>query len=289
MKKIGNRSISIFALVLVLCLTGCAKTNTSSSDNNKKFSNPDTYVSGQLNTNPEDSERQGSILTKEDEALINELLGSLTKPSEEVIPEVEVLPDTNITSSGSGDASYSDVIDDSTLGTADNSIQIGDYVFENVPEGVIIPDDIFEQEGPCILLDPENAVFEEIPNEDYEAQVRLTNDLINLDNDSEYSFYDDNLSKSDIYSMHRFFVDHLEYLSQHTTSEEIVRELNNLYILSQTPSCMPEEAWQFYFGTLDSLKPCMYAAFYDTYYDLANFIHEEALKKSVTLKLVQEN
>lgn len=277
MKKIGRQSISIFALALVVLMTGCSKDYDDKAYSSK---GTDVNYSDSMNTNPEDDKRLESYIADSSTIYTEELDDTFS-----VIPEVT----NDVTPNGS--TNYSDVV---------YSVDNSDSLLEDVSDDVTynydisdfeeIPDELYDFEGPCVLLDPENAHFEEIPNDDYDNQVNLVRDLVSLDEvDTTFSFFDDYHNKDDLATTYSIYVKQLEYLVSHTTPEEIVRELNNLFILSQTPSCMADEAWEFYFGTLDKLKNHPYDAFYEVYIDLANFVHDVALKNNVSLKLVQEN
>lgn len=282
MRKIGRQSISIFALVLVVLLTGCAKTqDVSAKDKTNGNHEPGTYYSDSAKTNPEDDKRL--------ESLFDDVVTEKTEVTEDavsVVPEVtqSVTPNSSV---GNTDVTDNIEYSDSLLGyVSDDTTSVDDQTFYYDE----LPDEFYDFEGPCILLDPENAHFEEIPNEDYDNQVNLVRDLVSLDEvDTPFSFFDDTHNKIDLATMYSNYVSHLEYLVTHTTPEEIVRELNNLFVLSQTPSCMPEEAWEFYFGALDKLKNHPHDAFYEVYIDLANFVNQMAIKNNVTLRLIQDN
>lgn len=282
MIKIGRQSISIFALVLVIMLTGCAKTqDVNAKDKTSNKHEPGTYYSDSAKTNPEDDKRLESLFDAEVTGKTD-----IADDAVSVVPEVTQSVTPN---SSTGNTVVTDDIEcsDSLLGyVSDDTVSADDETFYYDE----LPEEFYDFEGPCILLDPENAHFEEIPNEDYENQVNLVNDLVSLDEvDTPFSFFDDTHNKKDLATIYSNYVIQLEYLVKHTTPEEIVRELNNLFVLSQTPSCMPEEAWEFYFGALDKLKNHPYDAFYEVYIDLANFVNQMAIKNNVTLKLIQEN
>ena len=51
---------------------------------------------------------------------------------------------------------------------------------------------------------------------------------------------------------------------------DIVRELNNLYVLSQVPSCVPENYWNFMFAHLT--KTMQGYSLYEEYIGLSTFI-----------------
>ena len=57
------------------------------------------------------------------------------------------------------------------------------------------------------------------------------------------------------------------------TPDKIVWEFNNLYVLSQTPSCMPIEAWVHYFGLMDSAMTEEEYSLYEKYIETINFVH----------------
>ena len=95
-------------------------------------------------------------------------------------------------------------------------------------------------EGPCVAT--QDTKLEHCENENYENQVAFCNDLMTIINceNKDFEFF-----KSDD-EAYQFFNDHLiesyylYYLNKKVDIPDIVRELNNLYVLSQVPSCVPE-------------------------------------------------
>lgn len=204
--------------------------------------------------------------------------------------------DKTSSSNYESETSYSEVLDDTTeYFTSSTEVKnevTSEPQSESIPSSeTITSTDVTSNESycddePCYLYGPDNTDIKEIPNDNFDAQVCLVNDLNSLDNiDTPYTFFDDSYSKEEIYDTYKKYVEHIKRLEQSTTTEDIVEELNNLYILSQTPSCVPDEVWEFYFGDLDALKVDHPESFYEEYFELADFIHQKALKNEQTLKL----
>jgi hypothetical protein len=131
-----------------------------------------------------------------------------------------------------------------------------------------------------------NVVFGEIPNDNYDEQVRLVTDLGNLDTDNQtYLFFSENVTKEELYSLYGPHIEVINLLKNHGgTPDKIVWEFNNLYVLSQTPSCMPIEAWVHYFGLMDSAMTEEEYSLYEKYIETINFVHNKALSNSLTLE-----
>ena len=138
-------------------------------------------------------------------------------------------------------------------------------------------------EGPCVAT--QDTKLEHCENENYENQVAFCNDLMTIINceNKDFEFF-----KSDD-EAYQFFNDHLiesyylYYLNKKVDIPDIVRELNNLYVLSQVPSCVPENYWNFMFANLT--KTMQGYSLYEEYIGLSTFIHENSLNKDSKLTL----
>ena len=138
-------------------------------------------------------------------------------------------------------------------------------------------------DGPSIAI--QDTKLEHCENENYENQVAFCNDLMTIINceNKDFEFF-----KSDD-EAYQFFNDHLiesyylYYLNKKVDIPDIVRELNNLYVLSQVPSCVPENYWNFMFAHLT--KTMQGYSLYEEYIGLSTFIHENSLNKDAKLTL----
>lgn len=138
-------------------------------------------------------------------------------------------------------------------------------------------------EGPCVAI--KDTKLEHCENENYDNQVAFCNDLMTIINceNKDFEFF-----KSDD-EAYQFFNDHLiesyylYYLNKKVDIPDIVRELNNLYVLSQVPSCVPENYWNFMFANLT--KTMQGYSLYEEYIGLSTFIHENSLNKDSKLTL----
>ena len=138
-------------------------------------------------------------------------------------------------------------------------------------------------EGPCVAT--QDTKLEHCENENYDNQVAFCNDLMTIINceNKDFEFF-----KSDD-EAYQFFNDHLiesyylHYLNKKVDIPDIVRELNNLYVLSQVPSCVPENYWNFMFAHLT--KTMQGYSLYEEYIGLSTFIHENSLNKDSKLTL----
>lgn len=145
-----------------------------------------------------------------------------------------------------------------------------------------------EFDGPSFMIGEPN--FEKVENEDFDAQVNFCNDIININN-AEYAlkFFAVRYDRDKFYLEHTELCNQLSFLIANSSVDKIVEELNNLYVMSQTPSCLPDPAWEFYFGTLDSLKELETDGLYDTYISLAELVHNSSIRKHKELKLTITN
>lgn len=138
-------------------------------------------------------------------------------------------------------------------------------------------------DGPCVVI--QDTKLEHCENENYENQVAFCNDLMTIINCENKAF---EFFKSDE-EAYQFFNDHLiesyylYYLNKKVDIPDIVRELNNLYVLSQVPSCVPENYWNFMFANLT--KTMQGYSLYEEYIGLSTFIHENSLNKDSKLTL----
>ena len=138
-------------------------------------------------------------------------------------------------------------------------------------------------EGPCVAT--QDTKLEHCENENYDNQVAFCNDLMTIINRKNKNF---EFFKSDD-EAYQFFNDHLiesyylYYLNKKVDIPDIVRELNNLYVLSQVASCVPENYWNFMFAHLT--KTMQGYSLYEEYIGLSTFIHENSLNKDSKLTL----
>ena len=138
-------------------------------------------------------------------------------------------------------------------------------------------------DGPCVVI--QDTKLEHCENENYDNQVAFCNDLMTIINCENKAF---EFFKSDE-EAYQFFNDHLiesyylYYLNKKVDIPDIVRELNNLYVLSQVPSCVPENYWNFMFANLT--KTMQGYSLYEEYIGLSTFIHENSLNKDSKLTL----
>lgn len=130
-----------------------------------------------------------------------------------------------------------------------------------------------------------NQNYEHCENENFDNQVAFCNDILGIltDENVDYQYFESDEEAYGYYDEHHMEAFGLFYLNKNTSVEDIVTELNNLYILSQAPSCLPEDWWNFFFK--DLIKNSKTNSLYDEYIDMADFVHEGALLKDKNLVL----
>lgn len=138
-------------------------------------------------------------------------------------------------------------------------------------------------DGPSITI--HDVELEHCENENYENQVAFCNDLMSMVNceNKEFEFFRSDEEAYQFYSDHFIESYYLYYLNKKVDIPDIVNELNNLYVLSQVPSCIPENYWNFMFAHLT--KTMQGYSLYEEYIDLATFIHDNSLNKDLKLAL----
>ena len=138
-------------------------------------------------------------------------------------------------------------------------------------------------DGPCVVI--QDTKLEHCENENYDNQVAFCNDLmaiINCEN-NDFEFFKSDDEAYQFFNEHLIESYYLYYLNKKVDIPDIVRELNNLYVLSQVPSCVPENYWNFMFANLT--KTMQGYSLYEEYIDLSTFIHENSLNKDSKLTL----
>lgn len=267
MKNYGAGLIRLLSIVLaVSTLAGCS---SQSKDEKKEIFNDVPSIS----ISDEDVTKRPIVTDK---------IVSIPTPTPTVDEVVDV---QEVVSSTPEVTVETPVIDETKTNVTleDVIIYNGDLTEEEIEQKL---EEYADMEGPCILIDPENVVFGEIPNDNYDEQVRLVTDLGNLDTDNQtYLFFSENVTKEELYSLYGPHIEVINLLKNHGgTPDKIVWEFNNLYVLSQTPSCMPIEAWVHYFGLMDSAMTEEEYSLYEKYIETINFVHNKALSNSLTLE-----
>ena len=138
-------------------------------------------------------------------------------------------------------------------------------------------------DGPCVVI--QDTKLEHCENENYENQIAFCNDLmaiINCEN-KDFEFFKSDDEAYQFFNEHLIESYYLYYLNKKVDIPDIVRELNNLYVLSQVPSCVPENYWNFMFANLT--KTMQGYSLYEEYIGLSTFIHENSLNKDSKLTL----
>lgn len=138
-------------------------------------------------------------------------------------------------------------------------------------------------DGPCVVI--QDTKLEHCENENYENQIAFCNDLmaiINCENKG-FEFFKSDDEAYQFFNEHLIESYYLYYLNKKVDIPDIVRELNNLYVLSQVPSCVPENYWNFMFANLT--KTMQGYSLYEEYIGLSTFIHENSLNKDSKLTL----
>lgn len=140
-----------------------------------------------------------------------------------------------------------------------------------------------QDDKPCIIVGkPE---FEHCENENYDNQVAFCNDLMTMlkGENKDFEYFKSNEDAYQFYNDHMLESYYLYYLNKKVDMSDIVTELNNLYVLSQVPSCVPDEYWDFMFAHLT--KAMQGNSLYEEYIDLSTFIHDNSLSKDIKLTL----
>ena len=138
-------------------------------------------------------------------------------------------------------------------------------------------------EGPCVAI--KDTKLEHCENENYDNQVAFCNDLMTIINceNKDFEFFKSDDEAYQFFNEHLIESYYLYYLNKKVDIPDIVRELNNLYVLSQVPSCVPENYWNFMFANLTNTMQGY--SLYEEYIDLSTFIHENSLNKDSKLTL----
>lgn len=138
-------------------------------------------------------------------------------------------------------------------------------------------------DGPCVVI--QDTKLEHCENENYDNQVAFCNDLMTIINceNKAFEFFKNDEEAYQFFNDHLIESYYLYYLNKKVDIPDIVRELNNLYVLSQVPSCVPENYWNFMFANLT--KTMQGYSLYEEYIDLSTFIHENSLNKDSKLTL----
>lgn len=136
---------------------------------------------------------------------------------------------------------------------------------------------------PCVSIG--EAKLEHCENENYESQVAFCNDLMTMlkGENKDFEYFKSNEEAYQFYSEHLLESYYLYYLNKQVDIPNIVTELNNLYVLSAVPSCVPEDYWNFMFAHLT--KTMQGNSLYEEYIDLSTFIHDNSLSKDTKLVL----
>lgn len=130
-----------------------------------------------------------------------------------------------------------------------------------------------------------NSNFEHCENENYLNQVAFCNDIMTMlkGENKDFEYFKSDEEAYSFYSEHLLESYYLYYLNRNVSINDIVTELNNLYVLSQTPSCVPDDYWNFMFAHLT--KTMQGNSLYEEYIDLSIFIHDNSLEKDSKLVL----
>lgn len=131
----------------------------------------------------------------------------------------------------------------------------------------------------------EDSKLEHCENENYDNQVAFCNDLMTMlkGENKDFEYFKSDEDAYQFYSDHLLESYYLYYLNRKVDMPDIVTELNNLYVLSQVPSCVDEEYWNFIFAHLT--KTMQGNSLYEEYIDLSTFIHDNSLSKDMKLTL----
>lgn len=174
-------------------------------------------------------------------------------------------------SSVSPSSSYSDVVldnhDDVTIEELVDTIEV-----DNQKD--------VDAEAP---VETKEAKLEHCENENYDNQVAFCNDLMTMlkGENKDFEYFKSDEDAYQFYSDHLLESYYLYYLNRKVDMPDIVTELNNLYVLSQVPSCVDEEYWNFMFAHLT--KTMQGNSLYEEYIDLSTFIHDNSLSKDMKL------
>lgn len=136
-----------------------------------------------------------------------------------------------------------------------------------------------------LSVETKEAKLEHCENENYDNQVAFCNDLMTMlkGENKDFEFFKSDEDAYQFYSDHLLESYYLYYLNRKVDMPDIVTELNNLYVLSQVPSCVDEEYWNFMFAHLT--KTMQGNSLYEEYIDLSTFIHDNSLSKDMKLTL----
>lgn len=263
MKKNHVTPISVFALLSAIMLSGCGEIDKNIE---KKGSDVPAGIVAEYNLpSREDNEITAvtfDVAEQEKPTIDEKIIESVPINDAEHVEE-HILVECNII-----------VID---------GIQYIEAIYSNGDRFLID----YDQDSPCILIDPYHEGFKDIENEYYDLQMNLCKDLTTIGNfkNDELVFFDNTSDRNELYVRYKSFCDHIVKLSDKLTADEIITELNNLYVLSQNPTCLPEEAWDYYFGKLASQINLMESSLYDEYFELCDFFHNSAVNKTNTMVL----
>lgn len=181
-------------------------------------------------------------------------------------------------SSVSHSSSYSDTILDNH-----DDVTIEDLVDTIEVDSQKDVDADTEVETPSVAT--EDSKLEHCENENYDNQVAFCNDLMTMlkGENKDFEYFKSDEDAYQFYSDHLLESYYLYYLNRKVDMPDIVTELNNLYVLSQVPSCVDEEYWNFIFAHLT--KTMQGNSLYEEYIDLSTFIHDNSLSKDMKLTL----
>lgn len=134
-----------------------------------------------------------------------------------------------------------------------------------------------------LSIETKEAKLEHCENENYDNQVAFCNDLMTMlkGENKDFEYFKSDEDAYQFYSDHLLESYYLYYLNRKVDMPDIVTELNNLYVLSQVPSCVDEEYWNFMFAHLT--KTMQGNSLYEEYIDLSTFIHDNSLSKDMKL------
>lgn len=144
-----------------------------------------------------------------------------------------------------------------------------------------------EVEVPSVAT--EDSKLEHCENENYDNQVAFCNDLMTMlkGENKDFEYFKSDEEAYQFYNDHMLESYYLYYLNKKVDMSDIVTELNNLYVLSQVPSCVPDEYWDFMFAHLT--KTMQGNSLYEEYIDLSTFIHDNSLSKDIKLTLKNQD
>ena len=160
-----------------------------------------------------------------------------------------------------------------------NNYEVNDFV--NANDSINYYDSDYEYENDCDICSeyyivPGPIIFDEIENDNFNNQYNLIYDLYYLDESCCYRFFDDNVSKETIFVEYGKYIDLITELKYNGgTPERIVWELNNLLVLSYSPTGIHDQnAWIYYFALMNASLNDNEYSIYDKYIEFAQLVHE---------------